>query len=76
MSTTYTPDPHFYWKHAGQELRGLQDRITGYKHRFEDVGRKDISDGLEEAIRLHNGGSTSCRGDSPGTLIFGPIWSR
>ena len=51
MSTS-TPDPHFYWKHASQELRGLQDRIAGYKRRFEDVGRKDISDSLEEAIRL------------------------
>ena len=50
--STYNPDPHFYWKHAGQELRGLQDRITGYKHRFEDVGRKEISDSLEEAIRI------------------------
>jgi hypothetical protein len=50
--STYTPDSHFYWKHASQELRGLQDRITGYKRRFEDVGRKDISDSLAEAIRL------------------------
>jgi hypothetical protein len=47
--STHTPDPHFYWKHAGQELRGLQDRITGYKHRFEDAGRKDIRADLEQA---------------------------
>jgi hypothetical protein len=51
MSTS-SADPHFYWKHASQELRGLQDRITAYKRRFEDVGRRDISDSLEEAIRL------------------------
>jgi hypothetical protein len=50
--STRNPNPRFSWKKASEELCGLQDRITSYKRRFEDAGRKDISNNLEDAIWL------------------------
>ena len=44
--------PHFSWREASQDLRGLQDRISSYQGYFRDAGRVDIADGLETAITL------------------------
>jgi hypothetical protein len=44
--------PHFSWREASQDLRGLQDRISSYQGYFRDAGRADIADGLETAITL------------------------
>jgi hypothetical protein len=49
---TRCPNPQYSWKKASEDLHELQDRIAEYKGPFEDVGRKDISDSLEEAIWL------------------------
>jgi hypothetical protein len=42
----------FSWIEAVADLRGLQDRISGYQGSFRDAGRADIADGLETAITL------------------------
>ena len=36
----------------GEDLRGLQERISLFKGRFEAAGRKDISDELEQCILI------------------------
>jgi hypothetical protein len=44
--------PHFSWREASEDLRGLQDRISSYQGYFRDADRADIADGLERAILL------------------------